>query len=66
MNYSWMLRGLNRLKNPQLDQSTIYRYYWIITSIVKSTTLDEYKMNCKILDTKDIKLLLLKVNQGLI
>jgi hypothetical protein len=61
-----MLRGLNRLKNPQLDQSTIYRYYWIITSIVKSTTLDEYKMNCKILDTKDIKLLLLKVNQGLI
>jgi hypothetical protein len=66
MNYSWMLRGLNRLKNPQLDQSTIYRYYWIITSIVKSTTLDEYKMNCKILDTKEIKLLLLKVNQGLI
>jgi hypothetical protein len=61
-----MLRGLNRLKNPQLDQSTIYRYYWIITSIVKSTTLSEYKMNCKILDTKDIKLLLLKVNQGLI
>jgi len=66
MNYSWMLRGLNRLKNPQLDQNTIYRYYWIITSIVKSTALGEYKMNCKILDTKDIKLLLLKVNQGLI
>jgi len=51
MNYSWMLRGLNRLKNPQLDQSTIYRYYWIITSIVKSTALGEYKMNCKILNT---------------
>jgi hypothetical protein len=43
-----------------------YRYYWIIASIVKLTALGEYKMNCKILDIKDIKLLLLKVNQWLI
>jgi hypothetical protein len=61
-----MLRGLNRLKNPQLDQSTIYRYYWIITSIVKSTTLGEHKINFKTLDIKDIKPLILRVNQELI
>jgi hypothetical protein len=32
---------------------------------LKSTTLNEHKMNCKTLDMKDIKPLLLRVNQGL-
>jgi hypothetical protein len=44
----------------------IYEYYWIITSIVKSTTLGEHKINFKTLDIKDIKPLILRVNQELI
>ena len=38
----------------------IYKYYWII----KSTTLGEHKMNFKTLDIKDIKPLILRMNQG--